>query len=124
MLVHTLGPLVDYEGEVQKYAVDLIGDGKAVEVKTMTMRRCIINALNTDLPNEQWDAENKANCFALSMKIASQEPVDLTDEERVLIRSRAGKVMYPLALGRITELLAEPATNPLEAAVSAEAAPG
>lgn len=80
---------------------DLIGEGKT----PIILRDLIVTALNNVTREEILIAEQKAKIYQLSVKLYSNKEVDLTLDDRSFIKERAGKVLLPLAYGRICEIL-------------------
>lgn len=79
-------------------------DGKG---KPFLYRDAIYIALNSQTKDEVIPAEEKAKIFQLSLKIYKDKEADLTDDERVLIKERAGKILDAISYGRILELFEE-----------------
>ena len=68
------------------------------------LRTYLINALNNQLPGENILAEDKAQIYALSIKIYSDKIVDFTHHELSFMEERVGKIYGPLIYGRICEI--------------------
>lgn len=97
MKINLLDVPKDYEGK------DIVDSKK----KTLTYRDIFSTALNSQLANEIMGAEEKAKIFQLSLKLYKDNEVDLTLDEKVLIKTRASKIWNPLVYGRICEILEE-----------------
>lgn len=71
----------------------------------VNLRQIIITALNNIAQNETLTTETKSKIYALSNKLWSGSEVNLTFDERALIKERAGKILTPLTFGRVCEML-------------------
>jgi hypothetical protein len=89
-------PILDYENEKIKTE-----DGK-----TLIVRDALSLAINNLAPDEVLKAEDKSKIYMLSIKLFKSKEVDLTTDDRVFIRERAGKVLgSALIYGRICDIL-------------------
>lgn len=70
-----------------------------------TIREAIVVALNNILPNEVLLAEDKARIFSITTKVYSKSEPDLTVDELAFIKDRAGKILMPVAYGRLLEMI-------------------
>lgn len=87
-------------------------DGKAVptdgdaDAGALTLKTVALNALLTLIPGENVEGEEKAKRYALALRIhGATEPLDLTAEEVAKIKQLAGRIYFPLVVGRSYELL-------------------
>lgn len=72
----------------------------------VTYRGVFNMALNSFEQEEKPTSEEKAKCFQLTLKLFSNNEVDLSVDERALIKSRVEKIYNsPLIFGRVTEFL-------------------
>lgn len=98
MRINVLNVVKDYEGK------DITEGPKKTPV---TYRAIFSGALNSMEEREIIPAEQKAQIFALSLKLFKSKEVDLTVEERTLIKERTAKFYTPLVYGRVSEALEE-----------------
>ena len=75
-------------------------DGSVVTIKAL-----IVNSINSVDKEEGGSGEDKMRAFELSVKMYSQEEVELNIEERNFILKKAEKVLVPIAYGRLKEVL-------------------
>ena len=96
--------LKNYKG-ISVKQTNLLGE----ELKDdLTYRDVFATALNGYARDEQPVAEVKAKAFQLSTKLYEKKEVDLTLDERALIKERVNKIYAsPLICGRVAELLEE-----------------
>lgn len=102
MKIDVTQPLKDYSGKP-------ILDEKG---QPGELRFYIMQALNNLPQGETVSPEEKARCFALCTKIYSADEVEMSLDERSLIKKFAGKAYNPLAYGRICEILDPIEPNP------------
>lgn len=79
--------------------------------KPATMRSMMLYALNTLGFQEHQSAEEKAAIYALSVKLSGADSVDLTLDERTLVKKRAGLTLRPVTLGPVVAALEDPAED-------------
>ena len=95
MKIRVTEPLLDYENKPIKKE-----DGK-----DLTVREAIAIALNNYLSTETPTAEQKAKSFQISLKLYIDKDVDLTLDDRMFIKERAGVILGVVPLGRLSEIL-------------------
>lgn len=107
MLVQATQTIKDYEGEpVKEERVESNGSVTQVEV---TLRRMIWQALNTpESPNAPWNPDEKMRNFELTLKVHTNDPVQLDESDRTYIIEHSKKVNPPLAHGRLVQMLTDP----------------
>lgn len=98
MKIKVTEPLKDYEGNI------ITGPDEQV----FTIRNAMNQALNTLLAEEVVTAEVKAKIYSISVKLWQNNEPDLTLDERVFIKERAGKISQPLVYGELCKILEEP----------------
>ncbi len=96
MRIKVLETIKNYEGK------DVLEGDKPV-----TFRAIFSGALNSMEEREVIPAEQKAKIFQLSLKLFKGNEVDLTVEERTLIKERTAKFYTPLVSGRVSDILEE-----------------
>lgn len=86
-------------------------DGKPIKEgeKPATIRSLLLYALNAFQVDERPSPEDKAKCYALSVRIHEEDNVTLSLDDRTFLKKRAGLMLKPVALGPITAALEEPA---------------
>ena len=75
-------------------------DGKVITVKDL-----IINSVNFIDQEGKQSGEDKNKAFEISIKVYSQEDVELSIDERSFILKMAEKALVPIAYGRLKETL-------------------
>lgn len=91
--------------------INLLAEIKDYRDKTIeksSIRDLIVTSLNSFAPDENPKAEEKNKCFSLSVKACSVGEVDLSIEDRVFIKKRAGKILMPMHYGRLCGVLDDP----------------
>ena len=73
--------------------------------KPSVLRDVFAIAINSQTRDEILTAEQKAKIYQLSVKLYSDNEVELTLDDRAFIKERAGKIWTPLIYGRICEIL-------------------
>lgn len=110
MLIDTQAIITDYDGdpvvEPRPGTADMI---------PITVRFLIWQALNTQLPGDAWDADERYRRFDLTLR-TRQDTADLTESDREFIKAQSGRVNSPLAHGRLCQLLTE---QPVQASLPA-----
>lgn len=71
----------------------------------VTYRAVFAAALNTYAQDEQPEAKDKAEAFAISNKLFGSDEVELSVSEAALVIERVGKLYSPLVYGRAVALL-------------------
>jgi len=83
-------------------------DGKEVieNGQPLLLRTVFDTSLNNTIPGEDaMTSEQKAKAYQLTLKIYANNEVDLTLDDRTLLKERVGKVYNPLVFGRVSDLL-------------------
>lgn len=83
-------------------------DGKEIvdqDQAKITVRVAIFQCLNSFKNDEDVSPETKLQCFRVSNKVFSKKEVDFTVKELSLIRERAEKMLPPVILGRLLEII-------------------
>ena len=87
---------------IKKYdGSELIEEGKPLLLRTV-----FDVALNNTIPGEDaMTSEQKAKAYQLTLKIYANNEVDLTLDDRTLLKERVSKTYNPLVFGRVSDLL-------------------
>lgn len=93
--------LLDYRG------------GPIREGSNRTFRDFVVIGLNNIVQGEVLTGEQKAKIYTISTKLYERNKVDLTLDERALIKERVEKTLPPLHAGRIIDVLNERASPPI-----------
>ena len=88
-------------------------DGEAMQeqregkdARDFTLARACINALLTDIPNEQQTGAQKFDRFKLAMRLGNEEdPIEITAEDITTIKGQVGKVYFTYTVGTIWSIL-------------------
>lgn len=99
MKVNMLQNLKDYTGKV-------INDGDGVPA---TFRGIAVEALNSLSQHEAMGSEQKAKIFQLSQHLFTGNDVELSLDQRSLIKGQVAKFYSALVYGRMCEILEVPA---------------
>jgi hypothetical protein len=75
--------------------------------RDLTVKVVLAVALNSQLRDEILTSEDKAKIYQLCTKIYSSKEPELTLDDRSFVKQRAEKVLPPLWLGRISDILEE-----------------
>jgi hypothetical protein len=89
--------IIDYEGK------PLPGPDGKPEV----LRNVFATALNNTVGGEVQTPEAKSKAYELTVKIYARKQIDLTLDERKLIKDRVGVLYSPLVFGRVSDILEE-----------------
>ena len=74
--------------------------------RDLTLGRACINALLTDIPNEQTTGTQKFDRFKLAMRLGNEpDPIEVTAEEIATIKAQVGKVYFTYAMGLVWQIL-------------------
>lgn len=96
----------DWENSSLKKTLGVDERGNPTGTADLTYRDLIVTSVNTEAPQENMGAEAKARAYAICGKLyAKGKDVVLTLDERSFIKDRAGKVLTPLAYGRLVDWL-------------------
>lgn len=71
--------------------------------KPVIMRDIIVMAINSVGPTKEWGKEDKAMAYGLSVRMMSNDVVDLSIDEMKYILDCIGQVASPLIVGTLTE---------------------
>lgn len=104
MLIDTQAIITDYDGD--PVIESRPNPDGTIETIPITARFLIWQALNTQSPNDTWDADERYRRFDLTLR-TRQDTADLTESDREFIKTQSGKVNSPLAHGRLCQLLTE-----------------
>ena len=83
-------------------------DGKNIldeKQEPVSFRTLFYVALNSTLRDEILGAEQKSKIYQLTSKLYKDKEVELTLDERALIKERAAKILEPLSYGRVCDVL-------------------
>lgn len=112
MRINVKQPILDYEGKPLKVnKMDESGsvvfdENRHPVMISETARNYMAAALNNSIREEVFTAEQKAQAYQLTRKLYARNEVDLTPNERYLIKERIEKHTYPpLICGRIIDIL-------------------
>lgn len=95
-------PFADFSSSLR----DLLGAEVQENGKPLTYRVLTVNALMQPYPDEAGlSGEEKLRRFRLADKIMKSQPVHLSAEEVVLLKTVVAKFGAPLAVGRIYDLI-------------------
>lgn len=71
----------------------------------LTFRDCIIQSLNSVVESDSnVSLDDKTNMYKISLRVAADDEVDLSVDERALIKTRVNKFFSPLVVGRVSDL--------------------